>query len=250
MPAVDRVAVARPVAAPIGMVTLTVMAPPPPAPEKPALSAESIQSRLLLRLKPESTVLERTKMRVEAPAGTWTRPDPLAPVTTGLEFPDPMYDGLSEVAPELLLPGLQNVQPDSVALLETSPRVIEAYMVGLNHEMGRELLWREFPADLAGTPFRQFWDTRGQIGEPESLKDIPPLTSVGANGPWYAPARIECRRPARTPRAGRAVATVSRDDNLCRARQRGWHARSRHAPRSDVSRVRLARCGVRRIRAH
>jgi hypothetical protein len=91
-----------------------------------------------------------------------------------------MYDGLSEVAPDLLLPGLQNVQPDSVALLETSPLVIEAYMVGLNHEMSRELLWREFPTDLTGTPFRQFWDTRGQLGDPETLADIPPLAAWGA----------------------------------------------------------------------
>ena len=33
-------------------------------------------------------------------------------------------------------------------------------MVGLNHEMAREMLWREFPADLRQTFFRQFWDKR------------------------------------------------------------------------------------------
>ena len=132
------------------------------------------------------------------PTGTWTRPDPLAPVATGLEFPDPMYDGLREVAPELLLPGLQNVEADSVALLETSPRVIEAYMVGLNHEMNRELLWREFPADLTGTPFRQFWDVRGQRGDPETLKDIPPLVDMG-----------------RRPRSARTCADRARAVNSC-----------------------------------
>ena len=31
-------------------------------------------------------------------------------------------------------------------------------MVGLNDEMGRELLWREFPTDQRGSYFRQFWD--------------------------------------------------------------------------------------------
>ena len=30
-------------------------------------------------------------------------------------------------------------------------------MVGLNHEMNRELLWREFPTDQRGTPLRKFW---------------------------------------------------------------------------------------------
>jgi hypothetical protein len=77
------------------------------------------------------------------------------------------------------LPGLDGVEADSVALLETSPRVIEAFMAGLNHEMSRELLWREFPADLTGTPFRQFWDVRGQADDPETLRDIPPLAEWG-----------------------------------------------------------------------
>jgi hypothetical protein len=126
------------------------------------------------------TVLDSAKARLAAPPGTWTRPDPLAPVATGLQFPDPIYDGLREAAPFLFLPGLDRVAPDSVALLETAPRVIEAYMVGANHEMSRELLWREFPANPAGTPFRQFWDVRGQLGDPESLRDIPPIAEWGA----------------------------------------------------------------------
>ncbi len=39
-------------------------------------------------------------------------------------------------------------------LLRTNNRFIEAYLVGLNHEMGRELLWREYPTDQRGTYFR------------------------------------------------------------------------------------------------
>jgi hypothetical protein len=180
LPALDRLAVsvsAAPVA-PAGMVVTAVsVALAAPAPARPAFSAESVQARLLARLQPDTTVLERTRARIDAPPGTWTRPDPLAPVSTGPGFPEPMYDGLRDVAPSLLVPGLDRVEPDSVALLETSPRVIEAYMVGLNHEMSRELLWREFPADLRDTPFRQFWDVRGQRGDPETLKDIPPLSA-------------------------------------------------------------------------
>src|SRR5206468_2747034 len=82
---------------------------------------------------------------------------------------------LRDAAPELLLPGVDKVPADTVALLETTPRLIEAYMVGLNHELSRELLWREYPTDLRGTWFRQFWDVRDQPGDPEALKDIPPL---------------------------------------------------------------------------
>ena len=33
-------------------------------------------------------------------------------------------------------------------------------MVGLNHEFGRELLWREYPTDERGSYFRQFWSVQ------------------------------------------------------------------------------------------
>jgi hypothetical protein len=36
-------------------------------------------------------------------------------------------------------------------------------MVGLNHEMGRELLWREYPTDQRGTYFQQFWNVTDSI---------------------------------------------------------------------------------------
>ena len=36
-------------------------------------------------------------------------------------------------------------------------------MVGLNDEMGRELLWRQFPTDQRGSYFRQFWDVGDTI---------------------------------------------------------------------------------------
>jgi hypothetical protein len=180
LPALDRLAMTPPAPAPAGMVALAGAEPPAPAPdERPALAAEAVQARLLDRLRPDVTVVERAETLVEAPPETWQRPDPLAPVHVAPEFPQPMYGGLREVAPQLLLPGVDHVPPETVAVLETTPRVIEAYMAGLNHEMSRELLWREFPGDLSGTPFRQFWDVRGQPGDPEQLKDIPPLRDWG-----------------------------------------------------------------------
>ena len=45
-------------------------------------------------------------------------------------------------------------------------------MVGLNHEMGRELLWRGYPTDQRGTCFAQFWDTSAA---PAPRQDILPL---------------------------------------------------------------------------
>lgn len=95
----------------------------------------------------------------------------------------PMYEPLRDVSDELFLPNLNLLKPNSVTLLETNQRFIEAYMVGLNHEMSRELLWREYPTDQRGTPFRQFWESRDALNPEhlsqealkEKLRDIPEL---------------------------------------------------------------------------
>ena len=77
------------------------------------------------------------------------------------QFPAPMSERLMELAPEFLLFGLEHVPPNSVTLVQPNSRFIEAFMIGLNHEMGRELLWREYPTDRRGSYFRFFWNRRG-----------------------------------------------------------------------------------------
>jgi hypothetical protein len=58
---------------------------------------------------------------------------------------------------ERFLPGIGQLPPESITLLETNTRFIEAFMIGLNYEMNRELLWREYPTDQRGSPVRKFW---------------------------------------------------------------------------------------------
>jgi len=98
------------------------------------------------------------------------------------EFDTPMYKPLIDEDTDAFAPNLHLVEPDSVTLLETNQKFIEAYMVGLNHEFARELLWREYPTDQRGSYFRQFWDVRKKIAEAEDkekarekFKDIKPL---------------------------------------------------------------------------
>jgi hypothetical protein len=67
------------------------------------------------------------------------------------------------------LPGIDEIPNDSMTLVETNPRFVEAFLVGLNHEMNRELLWRGYPTDQRGTPFQHFW-TWADGGD-----DIPPI---------------------------------------------------------------------------
>ncbi len=99
------------------------------------------------------------------------------------EFDIPMYKPLVELSEELFLPNINLVEQNSITLLETNQRFIESYMVGLNHEFGRELLWREYVTDQRGSYFRQFWDVStfladaGEDAEElrEKLRDIPEL---------------------------------------------------------------------------
>jgi hypothetical protein len=98
-------------------------------------------------------------------------------------FDLPMYQPLAELSAELLIPNVNLIESNSITLLETNQRFIEAYLVGLNHELARELLWREYPTDQRGSYFRQFWDVSsfftGPTADPdalrEQLRDIPPL---------------------------------------------------------------------------
>ncbi len=83
-----------------------------------------------------------------------------------------MYEPLRDLSQELLLPGIETSLPDSVLGLKTNRRFVEAYMVGLNFEMGRELLWRGFPTDQRGTYFDQFWDWRPRRRAPTSIRCI------------------------------------------------------------------------------
>ena len=103
-------------------------------------------------------------------------------------FDLPMYAPLRDLSDELLIPNLNLIENNSITLLETNQKFIEAYMVGLNHEFARELLWREYPTDQRGSYFRQFWDVSvffaGAAADDatlrERLRDIPPLIA----GPW------------------------------------------------------------------
>jgi hypothetical protein len=158
-------------------------------PDRPALDLTAVRTTMIARINPELTVPARMAERVKVTPGLWTPADPIEPIMVYPRFERPMYEALRDVSQELLLPGLEAVSPNTVTLLETNPRFIEAYMVGLNHEMARELLWREYPTDQRGSYFRQFWDVRGRIPSPrtavdrERLKDIPEIHRwSGQNG--------------------------------------------------------------------
>jgi hypothetical protein len=151
---------------------------------RPPLPLRDLAVSALAALDPMTTIPARTLAGLKLPDRL--RPQVAERFKEVMAYPEidlPMYKPLVDLSSELFLPNLNLVEPNSITLLETNQRFIEAYMVGLNHEFARELLWREYPTDQRGSYFRQFWDPTGVLpvsGEtPESrrerLRDIPPL---------------------------------------------------------------------------
>lgn len=132
--------------------------------------------QIVAKLNPAITVPARVIGRLTAGSGrmpSWLRPDwfedgRIEPVMAHPRFAHPMYEPLNRYDRDWMIPGLGLIErADMATLLETNNRFIEAHLVGLNHEMGRELLWREYPTDQRGTYFSSFW-----TGEPELVADM------------------------------------------------------------------------------
>jgi hypothetical protein len=100
------------------------------------------------------------------PAGELPSSMALAP-----EFADPLFWDLAELDEDVIVPGLDDFPPDRVRLLAVDPGFVGAYLGGANHEMAREFLWREYPADLSATFFARFFD----YGPGSATKDILPM---------------------------------------------------------------------------
>jgi hypothetical protein len=140
------------------------VAPPPVA----ALTATTTEAPLELvagAVDPGLAVRAWVDARVRVTAGG-------APLTTTGEvvpaalyatphFPMPMYERLRALSVEYVLPGVGAIPANTVGALVIEERFVEAFLLGANHELSRELRWREYPAQLHNTWFDQFWATIG-----------------------------------------------------------------------------------------
>jgi Tachylectin len=125
----------------------------------PTMNLSNTKAAVLQSVNPEKTIKARVEASLILANGAGQTGDPLEPILDGPEFPQPMYEALRDLSQDFLFPGLDQVPPNTVTLLETNPKFIESFLVGLNDEMSHELLWRGYPTDQRGTYFRQFWDT-------------------------------------------------------------------------------------------
>ena len=148
------------------------------------------------RIEPDVAVAGRARAQITVPADR-ARPPVAPPRPDHGRAGDPDAD--DRPAPGAR-PGLAAARDlgdaarTRVAIVEPNAAFIEAYMVGLNHEMGRELLWRGFPTDQRGTVFSRFWDRRGSVSTtnaPVPERDMPADPRSGARQQAELGAHLE-----------------------------------------------------------
>lgn len=92
------------------------------------------------------------------------------PVMAYPVYPEPAYYYLKQISDRFILPASGSLPDNSMALFVNNPAFVEAFLCGMNTEMGRELLWREYPTDSRGSYFRKFWDTEVKKDIREELR--------------------------------------------------------------------------------
>lgn len=152
---------------------------PPPAPLDLAMAKGS----LVAAVDPAPVIDARARLAVsvggrplvDGVLGPRVRQqEPLDPIMIAPELGEPLYAALADHDPDRFLPGIGEIPDDTVTMLETNPRFVEAFLIGANHEMNRELLWRRYPTDRRGTVFPRFWD------RVDGAADIAPIHAIGA----------------------------------------------------------------------
>jgi hypothetical protein len=141
----------------------------------PLASLVDLKTNIALQLNPEFTMKFRVGNIVRIwDGGNYKPAKELRPVMAYPEFTEPTYEYLEEISQNFILPNVDKLPRNTITLLETNNRFIESFLAGLNHEMARELLWREYPTDQRGSYFRQFWNTQDNLFEQdaEKKKDI------------------------------------------------------------------------------
>lgn len=147
----------------------------PPVPVRSPVSV----GNLVEVLDPRRTVRESLRGRLSSAIGDGWISDVFAPVTWAPKFDRPMSQALQDYDDEWLVPGMEHLpDEDFVTVLSMNRAFVEAFLIGLSDEFGRELLWRGFPADQRGTYFRRFWSADTD----ELSSPIHRLTSTALGG--------------------------------------------------------------------
>jgi hypothetical protein len=183
-----------------------------PVVKKTEIQLPAVAKTVVEKINPKRTIAALLKNQAIVPAwilDQMVETEDIAEVMTYPKINKPMYEDLKKISDDLFLPNVQLIEPNSLSLLETNQAFIESYMVGLNHEFARELLWREYPTDQRGSYFRQFWDVAGLLKDPALLElseeeQREPFYDIPKIHLWKAPSKLgghdHRQKPGQPPR--------------------------------------------------
>jgi hypothetical protein len=176
-----------------------------------------LRGKIVTALSPDITIPATFQKRLKISGSlTWKFPDPLEPILAAPTFDDAMYKPLYALSRDWILAGIDQVPQDTVSLVQTNERFVESYMVGVNHEMARTLLFNGYPTDQRGTYFRQFWNSSatppppGERIDPNTQKDITPIDN------WCAASKLGSHGSRPAPSAGNYLVLLLRSELLRR----------------------------------
>jgi hypothetical protein len=142
-------------------------------PATPGRSVLAISKPTLLNtIAPRTTLTAYARSRMKTKPVwlpiNWFDNGRIEPIMAAPRFDRPMYEALDAYDRDWLVPGLGSInQTDFVTVLLTNPVFDETFLIGLSDQMGRELLWRNYPTDQRGTYFWRFWDAdHDELGHP------------------------------------------------------------------------------------
>ena len=128
------------------------------------LQPKDLAVQLLTKIDPATTITRKVLSTLKIWKGKQFEPvEELKPVMAHPEFDEATYSYLLEISKQFILPNIDKLPENSITLMANNQSFIEAFLAGLNHEMSRELLWREYPTDQRGSYFRQFWNIDDDI---------------------------------------------------------------------------------------
>ena len=123
-----------------------------PSAKPPVVDADEINRKRLVSLANE---FAKKGMTLDLAESNF---DGKYPIMAAPIFPDPTSFYLRELSEKFILPSVEELKMNSITCFESNLAFEEAFLAGMNTEMGRELLWREYPTDERGSYFRKFWD--------------------------------------------------------------------------------------------
>jgi hypothetical protein len=141
----------------------------PPGPSPLAGGLAALHDTVRVALDPRTTLRAAVNTRITALPTALE--DSFADIMAAPDLSEPTFDNLAAISHDWLLPGLDHLPADTTTLAAANRSFISAFLVGVNDELARELLWREYPTDQRATYARQFW-THRLAADPSDRYDL------------------------------------------------------------------------------